>query len=122
MFTLTPARRAVLSAIADTFVPAVNELPAGSSILDFEQATQAIRAQPLGAQAEFEQLARPARQATAGPDVVGAAAALCPVGARPARGTATELGGLAGTAAAQGISDAAQAVHFLLLRRQSGRW
>jgi len=56
MFTLTPARRAVLSAIADTFVPSVNDLPAGSGVIDFELATHAIRAQPLGAQAEFEHL------------------------------------------------------------------
>jgi choline dehydrogenase-like flavoprotein len=56
MFTLTPARRAVLSAIADTFVPSVNDLPAGSGVIDFELAAQAIRAQPLGAQAEFERL------------------------------------------------------------------
>jgi choline dehydrogenase-like flavoprotein len=56
MFTLTPARRAVLCAVADTFVPALNDLPAGSAVLDFELVTQAIRAQPLGAQTEFEQL------------------------------------------------------------------
>ena len=56
MFTLTPVRRAVLSAIADTFVPACNDLPAGSIAIDFELATQAIQAQPLGAQAEFEHL------------------------------------------------------------------
>ena len=59
MFTLTPGRRAVLIAIADTFVPAspgAGGPPAGSAIIDFEQATQAIRAQPLGAQTEFGQL------------------------------------------------------------------
>ena len=59
MFTLTPGRRAVLCAIADTFVPAspvAGGPPAGSAIIDFEQATQAIRAQPLGAQTEFGQL------------------------------------------------------------------
>jgi choline dehydrogenase-like flavoprotein len=56
MFMLTPARRAVLSAIADTFVPSVNDLPAGSGVIDFELVTQAIRAQPQGAQAEFGRL------------------------------------------------------------------
>ncbi len=59
MFTLTPARRAVLSAIADTFIPASPEAdgpPAGSGSIDFEQAIKAVQAQPLGAQAEFEQL------------------------------------------------------------------
>jgi choline dehydrogenase-like flavoprotein len=59
MFTLTPSRRAVLSAIADTFIPASAEaggLPAGSAVINIEQAVEAIRAQPLGAQAELEQL------------------------------------------------------------------
>ncbi len=56
MFTLTPARRAVLCAVADTFVPALNGLPAGSVVLDFELVMKAMQAQPLGAQAEFEQL------------------------------------------------------------------
>nr|GFB01624.1 hypothetical protein [Tanacetum cinerariifolium] len=52
--------------------------------------------------------ARPPRQAPAGFDVAGAAAALCPARARPARGAAAELGQLAAAAAAQGVSDAAQ--------------
>lgn len=56
MFMLTPVRRAVLCAIADTFVPSVNDLPAGSDVIDFELVVQAIRAQPLGAQTEFERL------------------------------------------------------------------
>lgn len=59
MFTLTPARRAVLSAIADTFVPASREAggpPPGSVIIDLEQVAATIRAQPLGAQQEFGQL------------------------------------------------------------------
>jgi choline dehydrogenase-like flavoprotein len=59
MFTLTPSRRTVLSAIADTFIPASAEaggLPAGSVLLNIEQAVAAIRVQPLGAQAELEQL------------------------------------------------------------------
>ncbi|MGI4866834.1 MAG: FAD-dependent oxidoreductase, partial [Janthinobacterium lividum] len=59
MFTLTPTRRVVLSAIADTFIPgssAAGGLPPGSAIIDFEQAAEAIRAQPLGAQQEFGQL------------------------------------------------------------------
>ena len=59
MFTLTPARRAVLCAIADTFIPAgpgADGLPPGSALIDFDQAAEAIRAQPLGAQAEFGQL------------------------------------------------------------------
>jgi choline dehydrogenase-like flavoprotein len=59
MFTLTPARQAVLSAVADAFIPACAgppALPAGSALLDFEQATQTIRAQPLGAQEEFGKL------------------------------------------------------------------
>jgi choline dehydrogenase-like flavoprotein len=59
MFLLTPARQAVLSAVADTFIPAsagLPALPAGSTLLDFERATQTIRAQPLGTQAEFGKL------------------------------------------------------------------
>jgi choline dehydrogenase-like flavoprotein len=59
MFILTTSRRATLSAVADAFIPASvgpPALPAGSALLDFEQATQAIRAQPLGAQEEFGKL------------------------------------------------------------------
>ncbi|MBJ6145820.1 FAD-dependent oxidoreductase [Hymenobacter sp. BT559] len=59
MFTLTPARQATLSAVADAFIPASAgppALPPGSALLDFEQATQAIRAQPLGTQEEFGKL------------------------------------------------------------------
>ena len=59
MFLLTASRRAVLSDVADAFIPASAgppALPAGSALLDFEQATQAIRAQPLGVQEEFGKL------------------------------------------------------------------
>jgi choline dehydrogenase-like flavoprotein len=59
MFLLTASRRAVLSAVADAFIPASAgppALPAGSMLLDFEQAILAIRAQPLGVQEEFGKL------------------------------------------------------------------
>jgi len=59
MFLLTASRRAVLSAVADAFIPASAgppALPPGSALLDFEQATQAIRAQPAGVQEEFGKL------------------------------------------------------------------
>ena len=59
MFTLTPARRAVLCAVADTFLPAgpgPDGLPPGSALVDMAKVAAAIQAQPLGAQAEFGQL------------------------------------------------------------------
>ena len=57
MFVLTPARLAVLRAVADTFLPTgpAGE-PVGSALIDFEKLAGTIRAQPLGAQAEFSQL------------------------------------------------------------------
>ncbi len=57
MFTLTPARSVLLQALADTFVPALPDgAPAGSTGLSLDKLQDAIRAQPLGAQAEFGQL------------------------------------------------------------------
>ena len=59
MFVLTPARRVVLHAVADAFIPAGPAgagPPAGSALLDLAQVVAAIRAQPRGAQAEFGQL------------------------------------------------------------------
>jgi len=59
MFALTPARAATLRALADTFIPAGPApaiLPPGSALVDLEKLEAAIRAQPLGAQAEFGQL------------------------------------------------------------------
>ena len=54
MFTLTPARSAVLQALADTFVPALADgSPAGSEGLNLDKLQEAIREQPAGAQAEF---------------------------------------------------------------------
>ena len=52
-----PARLAVLRAVADTFLPPgpAGE-PVGSALIDFEKLAGTIRAQPLGAQAEFSQL------------------------------------------------------------------
>ena len=59
MFALTPARAATLRALADTFIPAgpvPASQPPGSALVDLDKLTLAIRAQPLGAQAEFGQL------------------------------------------------------------------
>jgi len=59
MFALTPARAAALRAVADTFIPASAgpvALPPGSAQVDLTKLAAAIRAQPLGAQAEFGQL------------------------------------------------------------------
>lgn len=57
MFSLTPARSAVLLALADTFVPALAEgIPAGSAGLNLDKLQEAIREQPEGAQTEFSQL------------------------------------------------------------------
>nr|GFC25437.1 long-chain-alcohol oxidase FAO2 [Tanacetum cinerariifolium] len=67
------------------------------------------------------QAARPTRQAAVGRELAGAAAAVWAAHARAARAGATELGGLAAVAAAQGISGPAQALHVLVLRQQPGR-
>ncbi|GAB3638473.1 GMC family oxidoreductase [Hymenobacter arcticus] len=59
MFVLTPARAATLRALADTFIPAgptPASAPPGSALVDLDMLAAAIRAQPLGAQAEFGQL------------------------------------------------------------------
>jgi len=57
MFALTPDRSAVLLALADAFIPALPDgSPAGSAGLNLEKLQEAIREQPLGAQAEFGQL------------------------------------------------------------------
>ena len=57
MFTLTPDRSAVLQALADTFIPALADgSPAGSAGLNLEKLQDAIREQPVGAQAEFGKL------------------------------------------------------------------
>ncbi len=56
MFTLTPARAAVLRAVADTFIPSAAGLPSGSEGVDLDKLAAGIQAQPLGAQAEFGQL------------------------------------------------------------------
>jgi choline dehydrogenase-like flavoprotein len=57
MFTLTPDRSAVLQALADTFIPALPDgSPAGSTGLNLEKLQDAIREQPLSAQAEFGKL------------------------------------------------------------------
>ena len=57
MFTLTPDRSAVLQALADTFIPALPDgALAGSAGLNLDKLQDAIREQPLGAQAEFGQL------------------------------------------------------------------
>jgi len=59
MFALTPTRAATLRALADTFIPASAgpvALPPGSALINLDKLAAAIRAQPLGAQAEFGQL------------------------------------------------------------------
>ena len=57
MFTLTPDRSAVLQALADAIIPALPDgSPSGSRGLNLEKLQDAIREQPLGAQAEFGQL------------------------------------------------------------------
>ena len=56
MFVLTPARAAVLRAVADTFIPSAAGLPSGSEGIDLDKLAAGIQAQPLGAQAEFGQL------------------------------------------------------------------
>ncbi|MGI4739215.1 MAG: FAD-dependent oxidoreductase [Janthinobacterium lividum] len=59
MFALTPTRAATLRALADTFIPASAgpvALPPGSALVDLDKLAAAIRAQPLGAQAEFGRL------------------------------------------------------------------
>ena len=56
MFQLTPARAAVLRAVADTLLPPAPGLPSGAEGIDFDQLAAAVRAQPAGAQAEFGQL------------------------------------------------------------------
>jgi len=59
MFALTPTRAATLCALADTFIPASAgplALPPGSALINLDKLAAAIRAQPLGAQAEFGQL------------------------------------------------------------------
>ncbi len=59
MFALTPARAATLRALADTFIPASpmpSGPPPGSALVDLDKLAAAIRAQPLGAQAEFGHL------------------------------------------------------------------
>ncbi|GAC1593304.1 MAG: GMC family oxidoreductase [Hymenobacter sp.] len=57
MFSLTPDRSALLQALADTFIPALPDgTPAGSTGLNLAKLQDAIREQPLGAQAEFGQL------------------------------------------------------------------
>ncbi|GAB2850352.1 FAD-dependent oxidoreductase [Hymenobacter ruber] len=57
MFSLTPARSAVLLALADTFIPALPDgSPAGSTGLNLDKLQEAIREQPEGAQNEFGQL------------------------------------------------------------------
>ena len=57
MFALTPARLAVLHAVADTFLPLgpAGE-PAGSALINFDKLAATIGVQPLGAQVEFERL------------------------------------------------------------------
>ncbi|MFC6222801.1 FAD-dependent oxidoreductase [Hymenobacter artigasi] len=57
MFSLTPARSAVLLALADTFIPPLPDgSPPGSAGVSLEKLEAAIREQPEGAQAEFGQL------------------------------------------------------------------
>ncbi|MBU6120656.1 FAD-dependent oxidoreductase [Hymenobacter siberiensis] len=57
MFSLTPARSAVLLALADTFIPPLPDgSPSGSAGVSLEKLEAAIREQPEGAQAEFGQL------------------------------------------------------------------
>ncbi|MGI4833454.1 MAG: FAD-dependent oxidoreductase [Janthinobacterium lividum] len=57
MFALTPARLAVLHAVADTLLPpGPHHLPPGSALIDFAKLAATIQAQPLGAQAEFARL------------------------------------------------------------------
>ena len=57
MFTLTPDRRAVLRAVADTFIPPLPDgSPAGSLGVDLDKLQEAIREQPEQAQHEFGQL------------------------------------------------------------------
>lgn len=56
MFDLTPARAAVVRAVADAFLPPAPGLPSGAEGIDLDQFTAAVRAQPAGAQAEFGQL------------------------------------------------------------------
>ncbi|MVN76075.1 FAD-binding protein [Hymenobacter sp. HMF4947] len=59
MFVLTPARLAVLRAVADTLLPAGPDpaaLPPGSALIDMGKLAATIQAQSMGAQAEFGQL------------------------------------------------------------------
>ena len=57
MFSLTPDRTATLKSLADTFIPALPDgSPAGSAGLNLDKLQDAIREQPLGAQAEFGKL------------------------------------------------------------------
>ncbi|HEX8327916.1 MAG TPA: FAD-dependent oxidoreductase [Hymenobacter sp.] len=57
MFSLTPARSAVLQALADTIIPALPDgSPPGSAGVNLEKLEAAIQEQPQGAQAEFGQL------------------------------------------------------------------
>lgn len=57
MFTLTPARSAVLLALADTFIPPLPDgSPSGAAGVSLEKLEAAIQEQPEGAQAEFGQL------------------------------------------------------------------
>ena len=57
MFQLTPARRATLRAVADTFIPPLPDGTApGSAGVNLEKLAAAIQAQPAGAQADFGKL------------------------------------------------------------------
>jgi choline dehydrogenase-like flavoprotein len=69
MFVLTPTRITTLRALADTFIPAgpgPASPPPGSAQVDLDKLAAAIRAQPLGAQAEFGQLLDMLHQPLAG--------------------------------------------------------